>query len=519
MSGLPPAFTLDGLVSRAARDAPDRPAVVAHDDSLTYAELDAAVEGVAVALRERGVEPGDRVAIWATKSWRSVAAAYGTMRAGAAYVPIDPHAPPARGRQVLESAECRVLCAERTRLDRLEPDLRTLDLTPGRVGARADFYEATPPDRHAPALACESDLAYILYTSGSTGTPKGVMLTHRNALSFVEWVVGRFAVGADDQVVSHAPLHFDLSIFDVYGAAMAAATLHILEPGEESMGANMAAAVRSRELSVWYSVPSALALLCASASREDLVSLRTVLFAGEVLPKKYVRRLRELAPAATLANLYGPTETNVVTYFAVEGELPPGDDPLPIGRACENAAVMALDDDLQPVGDGEVGELWARGPTVMKGYRDRPEETNERLRQNPLHDLYPDPAYRTGDLVRLLPGGNYEFIGRRDHQVKSRGYRIELGDIETTLNAHDKVSEAAVVAVPDERMGSRLVGFVRGHPELEETELRRHCAEALPRYMVPGAVLIEESLPHTSTGKIDRQELMRRAERQSSQRE
>ena len=517
MTPLPPTFTLDGLVSRAAREDPDRPAIVAHDESLSYAELDAAVEGVAVALRERGVEPGDRVAIWATKSWRAVAAAYGTMRAGAAYVPIDPHAPAARGRKVLASAECRVLCAERARLDRLEPELQTLDLTPG-AGGRNDFYEATPPDRQAPELACETDLAYILYTSGSTGTPKGVMLTHRNALSFVEWVVGRFAVGADDQVVSHAPLHFDLSIFDVYGAAMAAATLHILEPGEESMGADMAAAIRSRGLSVWYSVPSALALLCASASREDLTSLRTVLFAGEVFPKKHLRRLRELAPQATLANLYGPTETNVVTYFAAEDELPPGDAPLPIGRACENAAVMALDDELRPVGEGEVGELWARGPTVMKGYWGRPEDTQERLRQNPLHDLYPDPAYRTGDLVRVLSGGDYEFIGRRDHQVKSRGYRIELGDIETTLNALDSVSEAAVVAVPDERIGSRLVAFVSGHPDLDETDMRRHCAQALPRYMVPGAIVIEDSLPHTSTGKIDRQELTRRAERQASPR-
>ncbi len=512
-----PTFTLDDLLRRAARDAPSRAAIIADDETLSYAELAAAADGIAARLGELGVTPGDRVAIWATKSWRAVAAAYGAMRAGAAYVPIDPQAPVARARQVLESARCRVLCAEGSRLERLALDLPGLDLTPGSAGARADFYDAPAGKREFPR-ACESDLAYILYTSGSTGTPKGVMLTHRNALSFVEWAVGRFAVSSDDQVVSHAPLHFDLSIFDVYAASMAAATLHILAPGEERMGADMAAAVRSRRLTVWYSVPSALALLCGAASRDDVASLKTVLFAGEVLPKKHLRRLRELAPAATLANLYGPTETNVVTYFAVEGELPPGDDPLPIGRPCENAAVMALDDDLRPVGEGEVGELWARGPTVMKGYWSRPEETSERLRQNPLHDLYPDPAYRTGDLVRVLRGGDYEFVGRRDHQVKSRGYRIELGDIETTLNAHDNVTEAAVVAMPDERLGSRLVGFVSGHPELDETALRRHCAEALPRYMVPSAMLIEQALPHTSTGKVDRQELMRRAERQASRR-
>jgi amino acid adenylation domain-containing protein len=497
------AFTLDALVRSAAETRPDAPAVVAPDGTLTYAELERAASGLAATMLELGVRHGDRVAVWAPKSARTVAVLYGVMRAGAAYVPLDPLVPPPRARQVIDDAGCALLWADSQRLERLgDGSVRALDVEAAELAGDAS---------HVGSGACEADLAYILYTSGSTGTPKGVMLTHRNALAFVEWTVGRFGVGGDDRVVSHAPFHFDLSVFDLYGSALAGAALHLLPPGAESMGADMAAEVKSRSITTWYSVPSALVMLAGSASPEDLASLRTVLFAGEVFPMKHLRRLRELVPQAQLANLYGPTETNVCTYFAVDGELPPGDDPLPIGSACENQSVFALDEQLRPVSVGEEGELWVRGPTVMKGYWGRPEETSKTLRQNPLHDLFPDPAYGTGDLVRCRADGHYEFIGRRDHQVKSRGYRIELGDIEAVLNRHPQVREAAVVAVDDERIGARLVGFASASGELDELELRRHCAEALPRYMVPGSITVEERLPHTSTGKIDRQELESRA--------
>jgi amino acid adenylation domain-containing protein len=510
------AFALDALVRRAAEREPDHLAIAAPDATLTYAELEQGAARTASALRDLGVRPGDRVAICAAKSSRSVVAIYGTLRAGAAYVPVDPLVPDARALRLLENADCRVLCADAARLERLgeaacERGLRTLNLSAEPVAGALGFDELESFDADVAPCACESDLAYILYTSGSTGVPKGVMLTHRNALSFVEWAVDRFGVRASDRLVSHAPFHFDLSVFDLYASAMSLASLHILAPGEESMGADMAGAIRSRALTVWYSVPSALVLLSEAAAQEDLTSLSTVLFAGEVFPIKHVRRLRELVPDAVLANLYGPTETNVCTYFAVDGELPLDNDPLPIGRACENQAVFALDDDLQLVPEGEIGELWVRGPTVMKGYWGDPEETRKRLRQNPLHDRYPDPAYRTGDLVRRLPGESHEFIGRRDHQVKSRGYRIELGDIEAVLGGHPRVREAVVVAVPDERIGARLIGFVSGEGELDGLALRRHCADELPRYMVPASIVVMVSLPHTSTGKIDRQKLSRRA--------
>jgi L-proline---[L-prolyl-carrier protein] ligase len=495
--------TLHGLLRRAAAELPGRPAVVTPEGALTYAELDLLSARGAGALRELGVRPGDRVAVWAPKSERTVALLYAVMRAGAVYVPIDPLSPPARAGQVLDDARARVLCADERRAAAAPPGLEVLDVDADLGGLDPD---AEPRGR-------ESDLAYVLYTSGSTGRPKGVMLTHGNALAFVEWAVGRFGVGSEDRVSSHAPFHFDLSVFDLYGASMAGAALHLMAPGEESLGASMAAAIRRERISVWYSVPSALIALAGAAEPADLVSLRTVLFAGEVFPMKHLRRLRDLVPDAVLANLYGPTETNVCTYHAVEGELPDGDEPLPIGRACENQEVVVLDDALAPVREGEVGELWVRGPTVMRGYWGDAELTAQRLQQNPLHDDFPDPAYRTGDLVRRLPGGEYAFVGRRDHQVKSRGYRIELGEVEAVLLAHPAVREAAVVAVPDEAIGHRLVGYVASDEPLEELELKRHCAGALPRYMIPTSIVADGALPHTSTGKVDRRELAARAGR------
>jgi amino acid adenylation domain-containing protein len=509
------AFTLHGLLTRAAAAFPDHLAVSGPGGELTYAELDRLSGRIARGLRALGVRPGDRVAVSASKSPTVVATLYAIMRTGAAYVPIDPLSPPRRAARVLADADCRVLCGDAKRLERMGEAVSgrpTVDLTGAATTAALGLGDLERLDPDPVASGCESDLAYVLYTSGSTGAPKGVMLTHRNALAFVEWTVGRFAVGAEDRLVSHAPFHFDLSVFDLYGAAMAGASLHLLGAGEESLGASMSAAVRDRQLTVWYSVPSALVLLSEAAKAEDVASLRVVLFAGEVFPMKHLRALRHLVPDAILANLYGPTETNVCTYHAVAGGLPEGDSPLPIGAACENQEVFALDDQLEPVAEGEVGELWVRGPTVMKGYWGDPELTSQRLGQNPLHDLYPDPAYRTGDLVRRLPGEQYQFLGRRDHQVKSRGYRIELGEIDAALIGHPAVREVAVIAVPDERIGSRLVAFVASEEAIDGLDLKRHCAQALPRYMIPASIVVESSLPHTSTGKIDRQGLIRRAE-------
>jgi amino acid adenylation domain-containing protein len=518
-------YLLHRLLSDAARAEPDRDAVRFAGRSMTYGELDVASNGLARALIAAGVRRGDRVAILLPKSLETVTAVYGAMKAGAAYVPLDPLAPAVRAGLV--ASDCTV-SALITIPSRAPAVLEAMgDHRPGVVVLVDDgggpveldcpvvsYRDATSdPSATDPLVpVIEDDLAYILYTSGSTGVPKGVMLTHRNGLSFVEWSAERIGVTPDDRISSHAPLHFDLSVFDLYLAALGRATLVLIPSDEAYFGASLVRVIEEERISVWYSVPSALMLLTrASPQPERLRSLRAVVFAGEVYPTKHLRELKRLLPEVPLWNLYGPTETNVITYHRVQ-ELPENDRTIPIGRACENTEVFAIREDGGLAGVGEEGELYARGPTVMKGYWGRPDKTAELLVDNPLPGSLPGSVYRTGDIVRLRPDGDYDFLGRRDHQIKSRGYRIELGEIEMALSAHPGLAEAVVVAVPHQEWGKAIVAFVvaKDGVRISESELKRHVASRLPRYMVPVRAEILQALPRTSTGKVDRQTLARR---------
>jgi amino acid adenylation domain-containing protein len=458
-----------------------------------------------------------------------VGAVYGIMKAGGAYVPLDPQAPVSRAAMVASDCSVAAVVTTPARAVSLlqemageghKPEMAVLveDGT-GPVELpcpTVSYHEATSgpdlTDLQTPVI--DQDLAYILYTSGSTGVPKGVMLTHRNALTFVEWCARKIGIGPEDRVSNHAPLHFDLSVFDLYLAALGRATLVVVTGEQASFGPTLVELIRDEGITVWYSVPLALTLATRVLSEPGhLPSLRAVVFAGEVYPTKDLRELRRLVPHADLWNLYGPTETNVVTYYQVK-EVPEDERTIPIGRACENSDVFAIRDDGTIAGVGEEGELYVRGSTVMKGYWNRPEKTAEVLVANPLGGELPDPVYRTGDLVRLRPDGDYDFLGRRDHQIKSRGYRIELGEIEAVLAAHPAVATGVATAVPHREWGKAIIAFVvprEGDP-VTEAELRRHVGRRLPRYMVPTEIRVVHELPRTSTGKVDRQVLAREAE-------
>jgi amino acid adenylation domain-containing protein len=361
------------------------------------------------------------------------------------------------------------------------------------------------PGLSEPVPVVDTDLAYILYTSGSTGTPKGVMLTHRHALTFIEWCASAIGSGPGDRFSNHAPFHFDLSVFDLYLAAHGGASVTVVPDDQAYFGRDLAAFIREERISVWYSVPSALMVLTrAVAEGETFPGLRAVVFAGEVYPTKHLRTLATVLPNAELWNLYGPTETNVCTYYRVE-TLPEDDATIPIGRACENTEVFAVTRDGRRADVGEEGELFVRGSAVMKGYWGAPERSAEVLVPNPLEPGLPDLVYRTGDLVRLRPDGDYDFIGRRDHQIKSRGYRVELGEVEAALHADPRLDAAVAVAVPHEDWGNAIVAYVVPKDEaVTEIQVKREVARRLPRYMVPARVEVRRDLPKTSTGKIDR---------------
>lgn len=513
-------YLLHHLLIHSATRWPDRVAVTDSARSLTYRALDELSNRLAHLLLSLGIAKGDRVGIDLEKSVDAVAAIFGILKAGAAYVPIDPKAPPRRAAFIVDNCRMGGLVTTRERFDRLQlPPASTprcvilMDRqTPSEDGGSAEMADGpsdVPPD---PGLI-ESDLAYILYTSGSTGEPKGVMISHRAALSFVNWAVDYFRLQPDDRLSNHAPLHFDLSVFDLFGAVAAGATVALVPPSAAVFPRNLADWIERSQITVWYSVPSALTqlVLYGGLERYRFPRLRLVLFAGEVFAVSHLRRLMTQVPGCAYYNLYGPTETNVCTVYPVSTPPAVEDGPVPIGRACANTEVFALNEAGEPIAPGETGELYVRGPTLMAGYWGRPEHTRAVLVPHPLQRDRLEFVYRTGDLVRLDRAGDFHFVGRRDSQVKSRGYRIELGDIEAVLHRHPAVAEAAVVTLPHQEFGCTLcaVVAVRDGHALDRSELAAFCGEYLPGYMIPSDFRFLAALPRTSNGKVDRAALQR----------
>jgi amino acid adenylation domain-containing protein len=524
------AYLLQRLLTEAATREPQRPAVASDGCLLTYQELDRLCNKVARTLLRLGVAPGDRVGILAPKSAAAIIGLYGALKTGACYVPLDPKAPARRLSHIVRDSGTAVIVADEARMAQAVTLADTAPWSPGVVAVgvpgRPEREEAASDPAPGAAMvpwtavaresgeplaqdrAIETDLAYILYTSGSTGTPKGVMISHRNSLTFVDWAAAAAGLSEQDRVCSPAPLTFDLSVFDIFATCRAAACLTVLPEGAATFPVSIARFLEAERISVWYSVPSVLTLLaCYGNLRQfDLSELRTVIFAGEVFPPKHLARLIAELPHPRYLNWYGPTETNVCTAF----EVPAGwadAQPAPIGKACANTEVFAVTSEGRRVSrPGEEGELYVRGPSLMRGYWGQPAKTSEALVRNPFRAEHDELVYRTGDLVTLEPSGNYIFLGRRDSMAKIRGYRVELGEVEATLYRHPAIREAAVLPVPDELLGSRLRAVVTADSgsNLTRESVLDHCRRWLPSYMVPDIVEFREEIPRTSTGKVDR---------------
>ncbi|MCA9553376.1 MAG: amino acid adenylation domain-containing protein [Myxococcales bacterium] len=522
---LQPAFLLDQLVARAAAHDPDAPAVCMEAQRLTYGELEARVQAVAAGLASAGVRPGDRVGLYMPKHPEAVAALLGILRAGAAYVPVDPQAPVERVRFILEHCGVKVLFAGGRPLKQLAaagkrvadtlvvPDDCTVPT--GVAGGGCRLGALGGADVAPVAGRTEDDLAYVLYTSGSTGLPKGVAITHGQSLAFVRTATEIFGLHAGDTLASHAPFNFDLSIIDLFCTFLAGAQVALLPEAWLGFPAKVADFIAQTPITVWNSVPSALVGVVNRGQLEakDLSRLRLIMFAGEPFPLPALRGLRAAVPEATLLNVYGQTEANSSTYHRID-EIPADGQPLPIGRPFPNYDVLVMGDDGRAVTEpGVPGELYVVGPAVASGYYADPERTAAAFVQHPLRPGCRQPVYRTGDRAAWDEAGRLVFKGRADHAVKVRGFRVELAEIESVARQVTGVADACAAAVPEDEVGHRLVLFVAEAPgqHVDEEGLRHHLAEILPKYMRPERVALRASLPRTTTGKVDRPSLNREA--------
>jgi amino acid adenylation domain-containing protein len=518
--------SLIDLLEGPVHSHPGRTAVlVPGGASLSYAEFGALSDRVRDRLVALGVRPGDRVGMRLHKSVDGVAIIFGILKAGAAYVPVDAESPATRGAYILNNCAVKALFTEVALHDELQRELATLGsappilaldvASPNALARLLDTLDATTP---APPAArvypAPDDIAYILYTSGSTGNPKGVVLTHRNALSFIDWCSDVFAPGPADIFSSHAPFHFDLSILDIYVPLKHGATLVLIGEALGKDPIRLAQVISEERISHWYSTPSILSLLAnyGKLPKYGYPALRMVFFAGEVFPIPQFRALRTLWPQPRYFNLYGPTETNVCTWYEVQADDIIEQMPtFPIGMICEPNLGKVVDEHGATVEFGKEGELVVHGPNVMNGYWNLPERNAIAF----LTDAEGRKWYRTGDIVTEHAGLGYRYVSRRDRMVKRRGYRVELGEIEVGLLKHPDIREGAVVAVADAESGVRVHAFVscQQGKTLSRIQLKTLSSQNLPPYMIPDAFTVLEALPRTSTDKIDYQSLKSAAAR------
>jgi L-proline---[L-prolyl-carrier protein] ligase len=519
-------YVLHQLLTESAARRPDAEAVRLLNEAITYGELETRSNQLAHALIKNGVIPGDRIGVYLHKSPAAIISIFGILKTGACYVPVDANAPGPRLLEIARQCEFRALITSCTLSKKFGHESKKewpmstiffVDKLPDFTAwaPRAfSFAVALPKQSVTPPSVkiIDHDLAYILFTSGSTGTPKGVMLSHLNALTFVNWAFDTFAITAQDRLSNHAPFNFDLSVFDIFVAVKAGAAISLVPEGLSVFPVQLSSFIQDQRITVWYSVPMVLNLLQSRGKLEerDLSALRLVLFAGEVFPTKHLRALLQKLPHPRYANLYGPTETNVCAYYEVEPIAPEQSAPIPIGKACANTELIAIDANGQKLTEpGTEGLLYARGSTVMQGYFGRPKESAACFISNPFASGRDEKLYCTGDWVTLDEKGDFFLIGRKDHMIKTRGYRVELGEIEAVMVAHPAVNEAVALAIPDEAIGNAIHAIVTINESnsLTSTELKRHCAEKLPSYMVPEKIQFSETLLRTGTGKIDRQRL------------
>ena len=505
-SAFPRERTVGELFEEQARATPDATAVVFQDQSLTYAELDAEADRLARRLRGLGVGPEVPVGLCADRSLDLIVGLLAIVKAGGAFVPLDPAYPGDRLGYMLESSGAPLVLAQTGTLLALpETSAKVLVLEELRGGALD-----VPDPSVFPSMAhpLPENLLYVMYTSGSTGRPKGVAISHRSAIRLVR-EAGYASFGPGETFLQLVPLSFDPSMFEIWGALLHGGRL-VLFPKRAPLPEDLEETIRDQGVTTLW-LTTGLFHQVVDYRIEILRPLRQLLAGGEALSLPHVRRVVETFPELRMVNGYGPTEVTCFTTCWQAHPLPADATGVPIGKPIANTRVLVLDPHGQPVPVGVPGELYAGGEGTARCYFGRPDLTAERFVPDPCPPNGEAGArlYRTGDRVRYRPDGTIEFMGRFDNQVKVRGFRIELGEIEAAIGRHPRVLETVVLVREDTPGHRRIVAYVvpAEGAALAAAALKTFVGEALPEYMVPAAWVLLESLPLTPNGKVDRRAL------------
>lgn len=498
-----PDTTLWALIEAAMLQYPERLALTDAQQTLDYAALDLETQRWAAILRQHGVRRGDIVAVALPRGNDLALALLSSLRAGAAYLPLDIEHPAGRLQTILEAAQPRVVLTTAEVAARLPAVPQQLWVERDCDASRLVLLDDGQAADNAPQA---DDAAYILYTSGSTGTPKGVVIEHRAIVNRLLWMQQHYGVGMDERILQKTPVTFDVSVWEFFLPLMSGATLVMAPPQAHRDPAWLAALMREQAITTLHFVPSMLAAFLDEPSINGLEP-RRIFCSGEALPAALRDRFHQMLPGVELHNLYGPTEAAVdVSWWPASA-----DDrsvPVPIGFPVWNTALYVLDDAMRPCPPGTQGHLYLAGRQLARGYLGRPDLTAERFVADPFRAG--ERMYATGDLARWRADGAVVFLGRSDHQVKIRGQRIELDEVEAVLARAEGVGQLAVIAHADARGEAWLVAYIVPHDpqQAPATEaLRQHLAAFVPDYMIPSVFVMLPVLPVTANGKLDRKAL------------
>lgn len=467
---------------------------------LSYSRLNQLANQLAFHLIEKGVQQGENIGLITDRNFEMIIGMFAILKAGAAYVPVDPEYPENRKAYILQnSGISKVVCDS---VNRLPESLHTI-----QQFSIHDDVLAGYPDTN-PALNIDSvQLAYTIYTSGSTGQPKGVMIEHHAAVNLIEWVNSTFDVGADDRLLFITSMCFDLSVYDIFGILASGGTLVIVKQEEVQDVKQLKRLLTEEKITFWDSVPTTMNYLVEELENYSQQQLRLVFLSGDWIPVQLPDKIKQHFPHAQVISLGGATEGTVWSNYYPVNTVEESWTSIPYGVPITNNFFYVLDEDFGLVPRGVVGELFIGGTGVARGYANDSEKTSYSFVADPYRKELGGRMYRTGDLGKMMPDGNLEFLGRKDNQVKIRGYRVELGEIESCLNKHERIREAVVNVITDSNNIRQLCAYYVLKSDLAIEEMKDYLRESLPSYMIPSYYLKLEALPLNSNGKIDRKKL------------